>query len=85
MVCNPAHYAIVKFNGVRQMSRAIGVDQAFVHRWGKRGMIPAQHQIKVLEKAIELGIKLTPKNIIFGGEIPDSKIKSGFRWLLNKK
>ena len=48
------------------MARAINRDPASVCRWKKHGTIPANVQKDVLKAATDIGINLTPEDIIYG-------------------
>ena len=65
----PLQVVIEEFGGVRALGRAIHKDPSAISKWAKRhGCIPATEQRKVLEKAWELNLNLTPYSIIFGEE-----------------
>ena len=65
----PLQVVIEEFGGVRALGRAIHKDPSAISKWAKRqGCIPATEQKKVLEKAWELNLNLTPYSIIFGEE-----------------
>ena len=65
----PYELVISEFGGVRALGRAISKDPSAISKWGRRhGCIPATEQKKVLEKAWELNLNLTPYSIIFGKE-----------------
>jgi len=65
----PLQVVIEEFGGVRALGRAIQKDPSAISKWAKRhGCIPATEQKKVLEKAWELNLNLTPYSIIFGEE-----------------
>ena len=65
----PLQIVIEEFGGVRALGRAIHKDPSAISKWAKRhGCIPATEQKKVLEKAWELNLNITPYEIIFGRE-----------------
>ena len=65
----PLQGVIEEFGGDRALGRAISKDPSAISKWAKRhGCIPATEQKKVLEKAWELNLNLTPYSIIFGKE-----------------
>ena len=65
----PLQVVIEEFGGVRALGRAISKDPSAISKWAKRhGCIPATEQKKVLQKAWELNLNLTPYSIIFGKE-----------------
>lgn len=63
----PAEYIIYAFGGVRATARAIGRSPGAVSLWQKNNfLIPNSAQQAVLNSAKELGIDITPKDIIYG-------------------
>tara|TARA_R100000231_G_scaffold46386_1_gene39830 strand:- start:799 stop:1041 length:243 start_codon:yes stop_codon:yes gene_type:complete len=64
----PYELCIEEFGGVRELARQIGRDAGSVSKWKKHGTIPTGIQKKVLEKAWELNLNITPYEIIFGRE-----------------
>jgi hypothetical protein len=85
MVLDPANYIIAKFKGTRGLAKAIDVDHAWISRWRKRGFIPAQHQITVLEAAKKQNIPLSPTEVIYGGWLPDKWLKTNYPWAIKLK
>jgi len=63
---SPATVAITAFGGVRATARLLGVDASAVSRWQRSGLVPAQHQRRLLELAADQRIWLTAQDIIFG-------------------
>lgn len=68
MFLNPVQYTIRVFGGVRATARAIGRSPSAVSLWQSRssGLLPSSVQRAVLDKAKDLRIPLTPKDIIYG-------------------
>ena len=64
----PYELCIAEFGGVRELARQVGRDAGSVSKWKKHGTIPTGIQKKVLEKAWELNLNITPYEIIFGRE-----------------
>jgi hypothetical protein len=64
----PYELVISEFGGVRELARQVGRDAGSVSKWKKHGTIPTGIQKKVLEKAWELNLNITPYEIIFGRE-----------------
>jgi hypothetical protein len=62
----PVEFAIESFGGLRVMARAINRDPASVCRWKRHGTIPANVQKDVLKAAADIGLNLTPVDIIYG-------------------
>jgi hypothetical protein len=73
---SPARRVIEKFatdkrSGEYVLARALGCSVATVYRWdyprargGTDGRIPARWQTEILRAAAELGIKLTPADLV---------------------
>jgi hypothetical protein len=55
-----AESIIDRFGGTRKAASALNIPPTTVQSWKKKGLIPAQHQAKVLETARGLGIDLEP-------------------------
>lgn len=79
MLLKPVQFAIVKFEGIRPLARAINIDSAYVHRWRESGLIPSKHQIDIIEASNNM---ITPKEIIYGGDIDKRVVVKNFEWLL---
>jgi hypothetical protein len=84
MLLNPVLYAIYQFNGVRPLARAINVDQAFIHRWRKKGLIPSPYQVKIIDAAIMDHIPIREKEVIRGGRVPIDRIKKSHPWMMKE-
>lgn len=68
-ILSPVEVCILEFGGVRAMGRAINKDPSGISKWSKlHGCIPATVQKKVLEKAWELNLNITPYELIMGRE-----------------
>lgn len=71
---SPAEYVIRQFKGVRATARAIGRSPSSVSKWrcpkgekrGCDGQVPGTVQRVILEKARELGLDITPSDLING-------------------
>jgi hypothetical protein len=57
---NSASRIINLFGGTRALAAALDLPPSTVQSWKDAGLIPAKHQQPVLDKAIELGLPLTP-------------------------
>ena len=56
---------ITLFNGVRPMARALGhASHTTVQGWWLRGTIPAKRQAEVLRAAQQMGLRLSPSDLI---------------------
>lgn len=73
MYLNPAETVIHEFGGVCATARALGLHKTTVSKWrtprdkrGTGGLIPSNLQRVVLKRAIELGICVTPEDLILG-------------------
>lgn len=60
------------FGGTRALANALDLPPSTVQSWKDAGLIPAKHQQTVLDKAIELGISLTPADFF---RLPGSSTK----------
>lgn len=69
---SPAEVVIDRFGGVRPLARLLDLDHSSVARWpkpkprGLGGFIPSNHHQKLLALATAKGIKLSPKDLIYG-------------------
>jgi hypothetical protein len=63
---NPVEYVIFAFKGVRATARYLGKDPAAISKWRKLGTVPVRAQIPILDKAKELGLDITPADLIYG-------------------
>ena len=64
---NIATRIISKFGGVTKVAKLVKINASSVHRWtypkkrgGTGGIIPTRHQDKLLAKARENGVELSP-------------------------
>jgi ribosome-binding protein aMBF1 (putative translation factor) len=55
-----AERVISKFGTQEKLAAALGCRQSVIAGWKRRGYVPAQQQVRVLEAAREQGIDLTP-------------------------
>lgn len=62
-----AESIIGKLGGTRKAASALNIPPTTVQSWKKKGLIPAQHQGKVLETARRLGIDLKPADFFDTG------------------
>lgn len=76
MHLNPAEYVIHVFKGARAAARAIGRHHSRVIRWskpkeagGSEGRIPGPVRMRILTKARELDLDITPQDLDFGRTI----------------
>jgi DNA-binding transcriptional regulator YdaS (Cro superfamily) len=73
----PAQYVIRTFDGVGATARAIGCDASNVSKWAKprartpAGTIPQCRHAAILAKAKELGLDITPTDLVIGREVVD--------------
>lgn len=81
MHLNPAQYVIYIFNGVRATARAVGRSPSSVSKWQKPrdnrgcgGGIPSAVQLVILEQAKKLNLDITPKDLLFGRNVPKRKV-----------
>lgn len=56
------------FGGQVPMAAALGVTQSTISRWNTNNLIPARHQIHVLETARARGIDLKPDDFFASAE-----------------
>lgn len=54
-----------KFGGIRPMAAHLGEAPSTVQSWKTAGRVPAGHQHRVLVKAEELGIAVTPTDVVY--------------------
>ncbi len=66
---SPARHVVDTFLGARPTARAVGVDPRNVFHWLKRGKIPRNQMGTILLIARELGLDITPEDLIFGREV----------------
>lgn len=57
-----AERIIGKFRTQVRLAAALGCHQSVIAGWKKRGFVPAQQQLKVLEAARQLGVELSPQD-----------------------
>lgn len=76
----PAERIIEKCGGPKALASLVGVDLSRVHRWtypkakgGTDGRIPSRHHQKLLDRARENGISLSPADFF---ESPEREIAS---------
>lgn len=82
MHLTPAKYAIVKFKGIRGLARALNVDQSYVHRWKKNGLIPAKYQAPLIQASWEHDILITEHSLIWGCNMDGRWIKKNMPWII---
>jgi len=65
----PAAHVIDKCGGIPETAELVGRDRSTVNRWmrpketgGTGGLVPAEHQQTLLDRAREKGIDLTPND-----------------------
>lgn len=75
---SPAEYVIKMFGGVRPTSRLFVKSASNISRWqnycpktNPKGTIPSKYHRSILEKAAELNIDITPRDLIYGREVQD--------------
>ena len=54
-----------RFGGVRPMAAALGEKPSTVQSWKTTGRVPSIKQPEVLEKASQLGIRITAQDVVF--------------------
>lgn len=54
-----------KFGGIRPMAAHLGEPPSTVQSWKTAGRVPASHQPRVLEKALELGLAVTAEDVVY--------------------
>lgn len=76
---NVAEQVIEKCGGHQAVAEMAGVHVSRVHRWtypkergGTGGLIPTQHQQKLLDEARDRGIDLGPSDFFLNTEPPDA-------------
>lgn len=62
---NPGEVVLHVF-GQTLAAKICGLDRASVWRWSKRGLVPANHHVTLLEGAKQHGLRLTPKDLVLG-------------------
>jgi len=67
-VTTPVETMIQAFGGVGKAARALDLEKTMISRWRWCGGIPTKRMKRVLVVAWNLGINLTPYDIIFGKE-----------------
>lgn len=68
---DPARTVVERFGGIAETAEAVGIHYSGVSKWmkpvergGRGGFIPRRHHLPLLAAARELGIPLTPADII---------------------
>jgi hypothetical protein len=72
---SPADIVIYRFGGVRPLARLLGKDPSTIHRWkqpakrgGLDGRVPSAVQVRLLDLAREMGVELSPADLVLGSE-----------------
>lgn len=78
MHLKPAEYVIHVFGSITKAAKAIGLHKTSVHKWkrskekrGCDGLIPTAAQQKILSIATEMGLDITPNDLILGREVDE--------------
>lgn len=77
MHLSPAEYVIHVFGGVRATARALNRTPPTISKWHKQnGHVPTSIQKLILDKASELGLDITPDDLIYGRSLSKQEIMS---------
>ena len=77
MQLSPAEYIVRAFGGVRATARALNKTPSAVSKWQNQygGVIPSSNLQKILNKAEELSLDITPEDLILGRIIKISELE----------
>ena len=70
---NPAEYVIHILGGPRATARYVGRDHSSVIAWRKRGAVPGDCQVIILQKADKDGYDITAQDLILGRKVRGRK------------
>jgi hypothetical protein len=71
MELSPAEYVVLVFKGVRATARVVGRTPSSISKWRTtgNGSVPSSLQKKILDKAAEYSLDITPSDLIFGRHV----------------
>lgn len=71
MQLSPAEYVIHIFGGVRATARALNMAPSAISKWQHQsnGVIPSKNMQKILTKAVELQLDITPEDLVVGRSV----------------
>ena len=68
----PARIVVTRFGSLRKLATALGhTNHSTVQGWWDSGLIPAQHQGKVVEAAAAAGVAITTDELVHGNAEPE--------------
>ena len=85
VLLTPVEFITFKAGGMRRAARLVNQNKTTFWSWKKKGRVPSKWQQEVIQRLERDGIKITPKQMIYGEHVNGKTLAKKMPWLFNDK